>query len=139
MQVWWWTFNTFFFCLLNSFQIEILWFRQYSMNTNFLGFRYLVDPQNKVFIEVQFLWIFCINRVIGHKFRYHWNCDFHRRKFIPMNTNKTTVTYRAVGHKTVLNFIYNFMYTQVINKALNLHIYATILINLSQKLMKLSK
>lgn len=56
-----------------------------------------------------------------------------------MNTNKTTVTYRAVGHKTVLNFIYNFMYTQVINKALNLHIYATILIDLSQKLMKLSK
>lgn len=51
-----------------------------------------------------------------------------------MNTNKTTVTYRAVGHKTVLNFIYNCMYTQVINKALNLHIYATILINLSQKL-----
>lgn len=42
----------------------ILWFHQYSLNTNSHRFRCKVDPQNLMFIEVHFLLTFCI-KLIG--------------------------------------------------------------------------
>lgn len=42
----------------------ILWFYQYSLLTNFRHFPCLVDPRIFMFIEVQFLLTFCIDRII---------------------------------------------------------------------------
>lgn len=43
----------------------ILLLHQYSFNTNFCGFRCYFDPQKYIFIDVQFLVTFCIDRIIG--------------------------------------------------------------------------
>lgn len=52
--------------------LQLLWFHQYSLNTNFHRFHCWVDPQKLMFLVTN-----CINRILVHKFTNPWNCDFH--------------------------------------------------------------